>query len=948
MKADNHSRNLESLVLKTKISIPRIHSEFVHRPLLTELIDRGVQGPLTLICAPAGFGKTHLLVEWTKKTRISVAWLSLDLEDNDLTRFARYLIGALQTLDPHLGEEFLDFVESTRGSGLEVGAPLLINDLTAFSKEIVLVLDDFQVLENSTLLQRSDFFIKHIPDNLHIIIASRSEPALELALLRARGRVVDLGIEDLRFTGEEVGQFFREAMGLQLPPRTIQVLEKRTDGWVTGLQMAAISLRQRPDSTNLLSNIKGPAHYLIDFLAEEVLDKQPDEIRQFLLKSSILDRLSGPLCEAVVNPQAQPGFGTVMLTRLEQANLFITALDERHDWFRYHPLFADFLRHIHQEINPGEIPILQKRASEWFEQNGDLDEAFHYALDSKDVEWAADLIERSTQTLIATGAIFPLTHSIGQLPDAVIHERPVIGLAYAWGLIALNRLDLARYWLDDVRRRLSELEKLPSGTFSVGSPQAGNEKIGLWNIRGGLAVCESALAVLSGDLEQAAEYSKIAASSLEEENPFIQSLIALDNSIYFLLSGDTQKGIESLRETMRIARQANNLIVMIIANCQLAYTQTMQGRLSQAWATLQKAQYIAMGPDGKPLPLAGLVDIGLGEILLERGALEEANAYLERGCQNVQSMWSLGSLEGLLFLARLRQAQGDRAGAQAVLSEVSQLTSSNESSQWDSKVLSAVGVRLALDADDMAEAEQWWIKGELPEFMERIPIEAYPYYVFEYLQLMQAKFLIRKGQDTGNEDALQFASELLEMLLLEAKRLQRGTSQIEILLLLAQVQAALQDKQAANTLLQALALGEPEGYWQIYIDEGWHLSTLLAECLTLQQGSDRYLPSPAFIQRLSAALPQPVDRLLSFRQPVEQHSGPITTRLEDGLPITLSAREMEVLKLIAEGKSNQEISAELYLALNTVKRHAYNIFAKLEVRKRTQAVSKARQLDLIP
>ena len=342
----NPVTELRPPLLKTKISIPRLPGEFVHRARLTERIHQGVKGPLTLLAAPAGFGKTNLLIEWTKETTLPVAWLTVDSDDNDLSRFIRYVIGALQTLEPGLGEEALDLLESPKDDGWKIGLTLLINELSVLPKEGVLVLDDFHALENSTILQRLDFSLKHSPSNLHMVIASRSEPELDLAFLRAKGRVVELGMDDLRFTGEEVEHYFQEAAGLEIPPETVQALEERTDGWITSLQMAAISLKDQADPATLLANLEGKAHYLSDFLAEEVLDRQPGEVRQFLLRSSILETLSGPLCAAVVKPDAQPGYGAVMLNRLEHANLFITALDEKREWFRFHPLFADFLRQV--------------------------------------------------------------------------------------------------------------------------------------------------------------------------------------------------------------------------------------------------------------------------------------------------------------------------------------------------------------------------------------------------------------------------------------------------------------------------------------------------------------------------------------------------------------------------------------------------------------------------
>jgi len=699
----------------------------------------------------------------------------------------------------------------------------------------------------------------------------------------------------------------------------------------------------------MLANLRGDAHYLVDFLAEEVLDQQPEEIRQFLLRSSILELLTGPLCEAVVKPEAQPGYGAALLNRLEHDNLFIVALDEKHEWFRFHRVFADFLRHIHAEINPAEIPVLQKRAALWFEENGSLEEAFQYALVSGDVEWTANLIERNVEVMFNRGEISTLTRWVGRLPAEVIRQRPPLSLAYVWGLISAYQLDQAMQWIDDIQQTLDQHEDQRGAASRTGRPEtAGDpEATGQWNIHGELAICRSTLALLSGDLERAAEFSRQATTYLREENPFIYSLLALDDSLYYVMSGDTPKAIQSLRNTVRIARQANNLLVMIIATCELAEMQALQGHLSKAWATLQKAQYMTLGPEGKPLALAGLVDIGYGEILLERDSLEEARVYLERGCSATQALWPLSSLDGMISLARLRQAQGDIPGAEALITEASHMALSTESSQWDDIIISAVAVRMALQRGDLAAAEQWWRRGGLPDSMGMIALENYPYHIFEYLLLTQASFLLVKGQDTGNGHDLQQALDLLETLLIEAERFQRTTSQIEILVLQALVQSALGNPQAKEILLRALALGEPEGYRRIYIDEGWRLAELLRQCQAAQQEAGEYLPSPAFIESLLAAILRAGGAPPAPRS-VAPQIGPAATETENGLPFPLSTREMEVLTLIAEGKSNQEIAAQLYLALNTVKRHAYNIYTKLDVKSRTQAVSKARQLGIIP
>jgi LuxR family maltose regulon positive regulatory protein len=923
-------------LLYTKISPPQIPSKFVYRPRLTGRINQGVQGPLTLLAAPAGFGKTHLLIEWAHQTRLHIAWLTVDSDDNDLSRFFRYFIGALQAIEPGLGEEALEFIQFTGGSKLEVGLTLLINELSSLPKERVLLLNDFHVMKNPAVLQGVDFLLKYLPSNLHLVIASRSEPELDLASLRAKSRVLELSADDLRFTSEEIVQYFQQAAGLELPLEMAQALEERTDGWITSLQMAALSLKDQADPATLLAHLQGEANYLSDFLAEEVLDRQPGEIRQFLLRSSILETLSGPLCEAVVKPDAQPGYGAVMLNRLEHANLFLTALNGKYECFRYHPLFADFLRQVQAQVNPAEIPELHKRAATWLEENGDLSEAFRHALASQDMEWAGDMIERNRNTMIKTGEVSALTHWIGKLPEQITRRRPYLILSYAWALIATHQLDLARYWLDEVRRLLTQQETMK-----------GFGKADLQYFRGSLAVSQSHLAMLIGDTEQAAKFSHQAIRYLREENLYLRSLLALDESLCFLLSGDTQKATESLRATARIARQSNNPLAMIIALCQLADMQFLQGKISQAKVTLLKAQYLTVGPEGQPLPLTGLVDIGLGEILLEHNLLEEAREHLERGCQVTGSTWYLGSLDGKISMARLRQTMGDISGAGEIIEEAARMALNTDSSEWDDALVSAVAVRLALQRDDLAAAEQWWKRGGFPDLNAAIPLGDYPYHVFEYLVLTQACFLLVRGQETGKARDIKEALELLGTLLPEAERFQRVTSQIQTLILQAMAQFALGNNRATKTLLRALALGEPEGYRRTYLDEGWRLADLLRQCRTAQEESGSHLPSLSFINSLLGAIQPGAGTVPANEQPTEQSTGRAIAYLEDGFPISLSAREIEILELIAVGKSNQEISTQLYLALNTVKRHAYNIYSKLEVRKRTQAVSRARQLGLI-
>lgn len=932
-------------LLKTKISIPVLPAGFVHRRRLTERVSQGAKGPLTVVSAPAGFGKTNLLMEWAAETKLPVAWLTIDEEDNDPGRFFPYLISALQELAPKLGTEALDFFRSGRDAGLNAGLTLLINELSVLPKDLILVLDEFQALQAPSVLHGVDFLLKHLPRPLHLVLATRTEPALDLASLRVKGRLFELGADDLRFAPEEVVLFFRATTGVELPSDAVLALERNTDGWITGLQLAAITMRAGTIPGLLATDLKGDSYHLANFLTAEVLDRQPEEVHEFLLKSSILDRLCGPLCEAVVSPDAQPGYGSVMLDRLENANLFIAALDDQHQWFRYHHLFSDFLRYMLERAYPLEIPSLRKRAAAWFEQQGDLEEALKYAVASGDPDWAADLLERHVDNLFRSGEVFALTPWVGRLPEQCLRSRPKIAVAYAWGLLGARQFEMAANWLDVAEQGLESTGKR-KGKRKAAAPQ---KDASSRSVYGALAVGRSILAMFQGDMEKAAAFSKQATGFLQEEYPFISCMLLLEDTLYSTLAGDTAKTIEALQTVISAARRVNNMIVLIIASCNLAEMQALQGQLSHALITLQKAQLLTTNADGSRHPLSGLVDTGFGVILLQRGVLDPAAEYLERGVRIAESLWTLGNLAGVLALAQLRQIEGDRQASQEIIERAASLAGNAQSDRWDEAMVGALAVRLALQRSDLPEAAQWWKRSGFPELQKKFSADTYPYHILEYLQLTQVRFMIASSQSSGNRQDLPLALDVLASLLRMTRRFKRVTSQMEVLVLQSIIQYAMEDPDAAaGRLLEALALGEPEDFRRVFLDEGQTIAPILTLCQEVQQRSTGILPSLGYIESLLEAL-QVTEAAGSHRAAsVRRQDTVITARMEDGLPFSLSAREMQVLSLIAEGKSNQEIAAELYLALNTVKRHAYNIYSKLEVKKRTHAVLRARQLGLIP
>jgi LuxR family maltose regulon positive regulatory protein len=929
------------MLLRTKISIPTSRPGSVRRPRLTSRINEGVKGPLTLLCAPAGFGKTQLLAEWAAQSSTPIAWLTLSPEDNDNVRFFRYLSSAFQELEPRLSEAILDYLQTVESNRLEM-AILLINEISAIPKDFILVLDEYHVLEAPSIIESLNFLLKNLPPKLHLVIASRSEVSLDLALLRARGQLTDVLADELRLSHEEIREFFQQTLRLELAEATIQMLEDRTEGWAIGLQLAALSLQNAPEPSQMLQGFRGDARYLVDFLAQEVLNQQSEEVRQFLLRSAILDILSGPLCEAVTEMDSAPGYGQRMLSQLEDLNLFITPLDEQHHWFRFHSLFADFLRHMLRQTAAAELAPLHQRAASWFEEHGNYDEAFKHGLASGDMNWSLMLIDRNIETVIEMGEVSTLIHWVKKLPQELVHQRPRLALAYAWGLAVTQQLDEAKFWLDDVQETIAayakEEEKPALSDSSDTLPQPS---------QGELALVRSILAWITGDFQQSTQHWTDAVAYLEAGNPFIRSILTLEESTHSIFLGDTVKAIEALQKTAAVARRANNLFVLILTSCQLAEIQMLQGRLSQALVTLQKARLLAVGADKEPLPLAGIIDNGLGEILRERNQLEEAKVYLERGRRLSQLVWSPSSLEAVVSLARLLQSQGDIAESQRLIEEALSLALSAESSQWDEISIAATAVRLALQRDDLTSAHRLREQRRLSGFDHNRVSESYPYHVLEYLLLTQARYYLAIAQIGKETVSMHQALELLQFTLPKAVQFKRVSSQIEILVLQAMLEdASGKGNQAVHTLLSALALGEPEDYCRIYLDEGRVMAELLARCLVEQRNSGAYSPSLEYIERLLAICRQEH----GMRAPATARSqhGAVSSKIQNGFTILLSSRELEVLSLIAEGKSNDEIAAQLVLALNTVKRHASNIYDKLEVKKRTEAVAKARHLGLIP
>ncbi len=637
------------------------------RPRLLERLDQGLRegSRLILISAPAGFGKTTLLSEWHSSPAgraYPLAWLSLDTDDNDAVRFLTYFIAALVSVHADVGIETLTLLQSSQPAPIKAALVTLINSLASLTTEFVLVLDDYHVIEARSIHQMLTFVLERMPPPMHLVIASRSDPPLPLAGLRARGQLVELRAADLAFAADEVAVFLNQVMDLNLTPEQIVALEASTEGWIAGLQLAALSLQGCSDIPDFIADFSGSQRYILDYLAEQVLQRQSRRLQMFLLQTSILDRMSGALCDAVLQSDVS---SQDVLEGLDRANLFLVPLDERREWYRYHHLFAEFLRARLQRAQPEVVCTLHSRASEWFEQNGLTTEAVDHALAAGDFERAARLIEQIGRTVLMRSDMAKPLAWLRALPDELLRSRPRLRLLQAWGaLLGRFQVDTAESHLRDAERGLAA---------EVPGPTAERA-----NIAGEVIALRGLVAVFRGDVQRVAELAEQALEQLPEEDLFLRSVVAFSHGTQHVQDGDAGAAISAYAEAAEIARREGNILITIAAMCQVAEQQILQGRLHQAAETYQQALQWATDRGAQWLSVAGLAWVGIGEVLREWNHLDEATRHLVQGIE-LSAQWDEAlAIDGYISLARVKQAQGDRRGAGDAMLEVKSLAQGSE------------------------------------------------------------------------------------------------------------------------------------------------------------------------------------------------------------------------------------------------------------------------------
>ena len=879
-------------ILATKLYISPPPPKAVSRPRLLERLNEGLSAgrKLTLISASAGFGKTTLVSEWIASRGRPVAWLSLDEGDNDPTRFLIYLVTALQKIATNIGAGILGALQSPQPPPIESILTALINQITTIPDNFIFFLDDYHIIDSKPVDNAITFLLTHMPPQMHLVIATREDPHLPLARLRARGQLTELRAADLRFTLSETVEFLKQAMGLNLLPEDIVSLEDRTEGWIAGLQLAALSMQGRSDLPSFIKSFSGSHLFVLDYLVEEVLQHQSESVQMFLLHTSILDRLCGPLCDAIQHDPFASGQET--LEYLERANLFIVPLDNERRWYRYHHLFVDLLRQrLHQSVvsSAGDegtgMAELHMRASVWYENNGLEIEAFHHAAEANDVERAERLVEGRGMPLHFRGALAPVMNWLESLPTTILDATPSLWVTYASVLSMIGRPII------DVEEKLHAAEEALQGIGPDNRTQ---------NLVGQIAAIRAMLAIPQNQIETMITQSRRALDYLHPDNLSFRATAMWTLGLAHQFQGDRTASSQAYVEAIKISRASGNFMVTIAATTCLGQVQEAENQLNLAAETYRSVVQLAGNP---PLPFACEAHLGLARILYQWNDLDAAEQHGQQSAQLAQQLATVDTpVVCGVFLARLKLALGDVAGAVAILAKADQYMRQHNFLHRMPEV-AAMQVLTLLQKGKLSAAVQLAVKHELP--------------------ISQARVYLAQG-DTSK------ALEVLEPIRQQIEAKGWADERLKVMVLQTVALHAHGEKEKAMQVLDdALMLAEPGGFIRTFVDEGLPMSQLLFEAAA------------------RGMMPDYTDKLLASikaEQKSEDKSTPIIAKALIG---SLSQRELEILKLIALGLSNRAIGERLFLAVDTVKGHNRRIFDKLQVQNRTEAVARAHELGLM-
>ena len=918
-------------VLRAKLHIPHTRPELVSRPRLIERLNEGLHlgRRFTLISAPAGYGKTTLLSEWLhakdeEPASLSpahvtlhpprVAWLSLDEADSDPARFLAYLAAALQSA---VGEDEVATGPTAQLSEA-VLAPLL-DVVSAVPATIILVLDDYHRITAQAVHDALAFLLDHAPNNLHLILATRADPPFPLARLRGQGQLTELRQADLRFTQHEAIAFLEKVTDLSLSSHDVAVLNEHTEGWVAGLQMAALSMRNQEDVPGFVAAFAGSHRYILDYLLEEVLYREPEHVQAFLLQTSILERLCGPLCDAILAPGGPASWGAApdsqsVLEYLERSNLFITPLDDHREWYRYHQLFIDLLRQRLHRISPDLTSHLHRRASTWYAEHAMLPEAIEHSLAAQDYAQAMELISQIAEATLMRSEITTLMRWLDALPEAVLRQRADLCAFHAWTLLVSGQpWEMVQARLTDAA---AEGGREPVDSRFALSPHS-------------IATLRAFVALFQGHPERGMELARLALEHLPEDSPLWRNLASLAFSVASATEGQTATDVQALEEVAKASQAAGNILVAVMALCSLAELHARWGQLHRAQGICRQALDLATDIQGHYLPIASEALMGLGMLAREWNELDAALGYLTQGVTLARQRGEVSATEGYIALAFVRQALGDAKAACEAMDQAQQLARKFDLTESDDLVVDMSQARLSIAQGDLDAASRWAERRGLTGSVRAVANEEPDDYVTSHLRKYEHLVLARLWLAQGRNDDVLL---LLEAALPKFRARQRPRAIIEAEILRALAHQARGDAaQAAETLAHALTLAAPEGYLRLFLDEGVPLHALLS------RAAQRGAPED-FVGRLQAAFATEAQDA-----GVVQAIAPLTS----SLPEPLSERELEVLRFLPTSLSATEIAQELFLSVHTVRSHLKAIYAKLDAHSRYEAIARAQALHLL-
>jgi LuxR family maltose regulon positive regulatory protein len=912
---------LDEQLLSTKFFVPSFSSALVPRPRLTRLLDEGSGCPLTLVSAPAGFGKTTLLSAWVharEKDYPRVAWVSLDEGDNDLLRFWNYVLTALDHVQPGRCRELVSYLHTQQSPPVQSVLTALINRLAEQTEQVVLVLDDYHLITEQAIHRSLSYLLDHLPPQLRVILSSRGDPPLPLARMRACGQVLEVRTDQLRCTLEEARVFLHEVMGLTLADQELEEVEDHTEGWLVGLRLLGLSLQERTDPGAVLEELHGSQRYILDYLMEEVLRRLPPPVQTFLVRTCVLERLSASLCDAVLE---QTG-SQELLEFLEHANLFVVSLDRQRRWYRYHALFAEALRYRLEHTQAELVPALHHRASVWYAEHGQITEAIAHAITAREWSWAADLLEQVHALIWSSHEHAIVRRLLEQLPVEVVRSRPRLCLAYAKILFLVAPYTTMERWLHDAETAVRATLPAPTnGTAETGALPP-SEREARDNLLGEIAAYRAAITAFNlGEGRSALAFCQEALAHLSEENLIARAEVAYAQSLAYYALGEIVTAIQSAREATPLAQAGGNLSATIAYLCRTAYSLLSHGKLHEVVQIAQQAALQGTTLVGLPHAMVCWAYIVHANVLREWNRLDEAMELALEGVQLSEQTETIVALYlAYAVLMRVYLARGEMEAARLAFQKAEEVLAKNYSPYRRDVFLIVEWVQFWLASGEVERAIRW--AQELAE-LDNMPSPL----AREREGVARARILLAQKKPTK-------ALSLLEPLRVDAEKQERWSHVIEMKVLQALAHHIRDEEQKALTVLaQAVRLAEPEGYIRSFVDEGAPMAALLSR---LREQQRKHGPTP-YLDTVLAA----------FRQDGTAHERAGQRTTAQPLLDPLSARELEVLQLLARGDSNPEIAEVLVLSFQTVKSHVRNIFSKLGVKNRVQAVARARALGLL-